>query len=112
MKYWEIIADNIKKRGWSLGYVSAIDSNGRMIWIADTRRGDGQRFVARADELLTAFVELESAIRARCSGDSDAMKDVIERPLTFSTRYVRLNSHACVSIHVARFIINTNHSIM
>ena len=64
MKYWEIIADNIKKRGWSLGYVSAIDSNGRMIWIADTRRGDGQRFVARADELLTAFVELESAIRA------------------------------------------------
>jgi hypothetical protein len=23
MKYWEIIADNLKKRGWSLGYVSA-----------------------------------------------------------------------------------------
>ncbi len=35
MKYWEIIARNIKKRGWSLGYVSAIDSNGRTIWIAD-----------------------------------------------------------------------------
>jgi hypothetical protein len=31
MKYWEIIADNLKKRGWSLGYVSAIDSNGRTI---------------------------------------------------------------------------------
>jgi hypothetical protein len=29
MKYWEIIARNLKKRGWSLGYVSAIDSNGR-----------------------------------------------------------------------------------
>jgi hypothetical protein len=28
MKYWEIIARNIKKRGWSLGYVSAIDSMG------------------------------------------------------------------------------------
>jgi hypothetical protein len=27
------------------------------------RRGDGKRFVARADEKLTAFMELESAIR-------------------------------------------------
>jgi hypothetical protein len=27
--YWEIIADNLKKAGWSLGYVSAIDSEGR-----------------------------------------------------------------------------------
>jgi hypothetical protein len=44
MKYWEIIARNIKKRGWSLGYVSAIDSNGRTIWIADAHRGDGKTF--------------------------------------------------------------------
>ena len=28
----------------------------------DAHRGDGQRFVVRADEKLTAFVELESAI--------------------------------------------------
>jgi hypothetical protein len=27
MKYWEIIADNLKKAGWSLGCVSAVDSN-------------------------------------------------------------------------------------
>jgi hypothetical protein len=33
-------------------------------WIP-THRGDGKRFVVRADEKLTAFVELESAIRAR-----------------------------------------------
>ncbi len=26
-------------------------------------RGDGQRFIVRADEKLTAFVELESAVR-------------------------------------------------
>jgi hypothetical protein len=32
------------------------------IWIADAHRGDGQCFVVRADELLTAFLELESAI--------------------------------------------------
>ena len=32
------------------------------IWIADAHRDDGKRFVVRADEKLTAFVELESAI--------------------------------------------------
>jgi hypothetical protein len=42
----------------------ALDSHGRTIWIADAHRGDGKRLVVRADELLTAFVELESAIRA------------------------------------------------
>ena len=47
MKNWEIIADNLKKRGWGLGCVSAIDSNGRPIWIADAHRGDGKRFVVR-----------------------------------------------------------------
>jgi hypothetical protein len=37
--------------------------SGRVIWITDTHRGDGKRFVARADEKLTAFLELESAVR-------------------------------------------------
>jgi hypothetical protein len=61
---YKIIADNLSKAGWSLGYVSAIDSNGRTIWIADAHRGDGKRFVVHADEKLTAFLELESTIRA------------------------------------------------
>ena len=64
MKYWEIIADNLKKRGWSYGYVSAVDSQGRTIWIADAHRGDGKPFVVSADEELTGFRELEAAIRA------------------------------------------------
>jgi hypothetical protein len=34
-RYWEIIADNLKKAGWSYGYVSALDREGRTIWIAD-----------------------------------------------------------------------------
>ena len=33
VKYWEIIGDNLSKAGWSWGCVSAIDSNGRTIWI-------------------------------------------------------------------------------
>jgi hypothetical protein len=61
------IADNLSKAGWSWGCVSAIDPNGRTIFIADAHRDDGKRFVVRADEKLTAFIELESAIRRRNS---------------------------------------------
>jgi hypothetical protein len=61
MKYWEIIADNLSKAGWSYGYVSALDREGRTSWIVDAHR-DGKRFVVRANVKLTAFVELESAI--------------------------------------------------
>jgi hypothetical protein len=40
-----------------------VDSDGRTIWIADAHRGDGKRFIVHPDEKLTAFLELESAIR-------------------------------------------------
>jgi hypothetical protein len=63
MKYWEITADNLSKAGWSWGCVSALDSNGRTIWIADAHRDDGKRFVVHADEKLAAFLELERVTR-------------------------------------------------
>ena len=59
VRYWEIIADNLSKAGYSWGCVSVIDSNGRTIWIADARRDDGKRFVVGSDEKLTAFLEPE-----------------------------------------------------
>jgi len=62
MKDWEIIADNLGKAGWSWGCVSAVDFQGRTIWIADAHRDDGRRFVVRADEKLTAVQQLEPAI--------------------------------------------------
>jgi hypothetical protein len=46
-----------------LSYVSAVDSEGQTIWIADAHGDDGKRFVARSDEKLTAFLELERATR-------------------------------------------------
>ena len=54
MWYWEIIADNLSKVGWSGGCVSAVDAEDR---------DDGKRFVVHADEMLTAFLELEGAPR-------------------------------------------------
>jgi hypothetical protein len=45
MKNREVIADNLSKAGWSWGCVSAIDSNGRTIWIA--RRAARRRKAVR-----------------------------------------------------------------
>ena len=61
MKDWEIVADNLSKAGFSLGWVSALDREGRTIWIVDAHRGR-KRFIVRADEMLSAFVELQRAI--------------------------------------------------
>jgi len=61
--YWEIIADNLSKAGWSWGCVSAVGSHGRRIFVADAHHDNGQRFVVRADEKLTAFFELERVRR-------------------------------------------------
>jgi len=44
-----------------LGLVSALDREGRTIWIADAH-GYGKRFMMRGDETLTAFLELQRAI--------------------------------------------------
>jgi hypothetical protein len=33
MKYWEIIADNLTKAGWSWGYVSGEASSGEIVFI-------------------------------------------------------------------------------
>ena len=62
MKYSEIIADNLSKAAWSFGCVTAIDANGRTIWIVDAH-GYGKRFIVRAEEILeTAFLERRRAI--------------------------------------------------
>jgi hypothetical protein len=61
MKYWEMIADNLSKAGWSWGWVSTLDSRGRTIWIVDAHRDDGKRFVVHADEKLTAFLNLKKS---------------------------------------------------
>jgi len=68
MQYWEIIADNLSKAGWSWGCVATVDSNGRTIFVADAHRGDGKRFVVRADQAVItkgfASVALHLTIRA------------------------------------------------
>lgn len=60
MKYWEMISDGLRRKGWSVGwfkFTSTID--GRQMWSADARQDDSARFVVQAEELGAAFLELE-----------------------------------------------------
>lgn len=40
-----------------------MDEEGRTIFVADAHRDDGKRYVVHADEKLSAFLELEAAVR-------------------------------------------------
>jgi hypothetical protein len=68
VEYWEIIADRLSADGWSWGMTTAIDVYARKLFIVDAHRSDTHgRFIVQSDELLTAFLELESAIWRRYS---------------------------------------------
>jgi hypothetical protein len=62
VKYWEIIADNLSKAGWSWGCISSTNDEGRQFWVVAAERENAGRFIVRADEKLTAFLELQRAI--------------------------------------------------
>jgi len=40
----------------------SLDREGQTMWIVDAHRGDRKRFIVSADELLTAFLELEAPL--------------------------------------------------
>ena len=62
VKYWETIAENLSKAGFSWGCSDEVDSTDRVIFTADAYARDGRQFTVLADERLTAFLELEAAI--------------------------------------------------
>jgi hypothetical protein len=61
-KYWKIIAENLKKAGWSWDCSATVDYEGQTIWTVDAHRNNGARHIVRAYELFTAFRELERAV--------------------------------------------------
>ena len=60
MKYWEIIAGKLSAAGVSWGYCSAVTRDGWR-WIVDAHR-EGRRYIIHSDELLSAFLRVESNI--------------------------------------------------
>jgi len=62
VKYWEIIADRLTNAGWSWGYTSLINLAGQRLFNVNAHCDDDRRYIVRADELLTAFLELEATL--------------------------------------------------
>jgi len=67
VKDWEIIADNLSKSRWNSGCISSTDHEGRQFWVAAAERENGGCFIVHADEMRTAFLELQDAIHRRLS---------------------------------------------
>jgi hypothetical protein len=69
VKDWQIIADNLHNAAWSLGWVSALDREGRTIWVADAHRdAKALRFASRLKD--DSVVELASPIRLDAKSDT------------------------------------------
>jgi hypothetical protein len=62
VRYWEIIASNLRKAGWLCGCISSTDHEGRQFWVVAAEREDAGRFIVHAHHMPTAFVELQAAI--------------------------------------------------
>ena len=91
-------AHNLTKDRLELGLLSALDSSGRTIFVADAHC-DGKRFVVRADEMLTAFLEPESAIIAPASG---CLQRLVRRLCVCS-----LGNHLLVPVHgLSKLLLN------
>jgi hypothetical protein len=54
--------DNLTKAGWTWGSSSHIALTGRVLFTADTTCYNGTRFIVSADEMVTAFLELERQV--------------------------------------------------
>jgi hypothetical protein len=56
------------KPGWSWCWVSAVDCDGRTIWIANAHRTDGKHFITRADQNGIAFVKWNQRFQVDTTG--------------------------------------------
>jgi hypothetical protein len=59
MKHWGPSLTISAKPAGAGAAISAVDSHGRTIWIADAHRDDGKRFVVHAEEKLSALWNLK-----------------------------------------------------
>lgn len=50
-RYWEIIADDLSKAGWSWRCIATVDSDGRIIFVVDAHRDNEKRFIVHADRV-------------------------------------------------------------
>ena len=74
MKYWEIIADRLSKAGWNLGWVSAVDCEGRTIWIADATSRRRKAFCRARGGKADGFSGTGDSIRQNAQRTAERVK--------------------------------------
>jgi hypothetical protein len=57
-----MISDKLRREGFSVGNVGFTDEQARAMWCANASR-DGKRRIVHAENLIAAFLELESQTR-------------------------------------------------
>ncbi len=72
VKDWEIIADRLSKAGWSWGWVSAVDSGRRTIWIVGAHRGN-EHCVDRANEIFAEMRRVTDWLQQKANGASASL---------------------------------------
>ena len=61
-RYWEMIADELHRDGWSYGYTVALGPGFTRIYAADAHKNDGHRYVSTADTFLSAVLNLQRSL--------------------------------------------------
>jgi hypothetical protein len=74
------------------------------MWIADAHCDDSKRFVVRADEILTAFLELESAIYLWRSKSWQSSTDTLSGAENRSTPLRRIKTRNAVRLRIAQVV--------
>jgi hypothetical protein len=103
-RYWEVIADDLSKAGWSWGCVATVDREGRTIFVADAHRDDGKRLVVRADEKADCrFSNLKRRFW-ECASVRAAVRQLppVMRPRTSDTCQIKKFCSFCEQDYVFR----------
>ena len=77
MKYWEIIANDFHDSGWSSGRVSALNLEGRTVWIVDAHGyGNVSLCVRMKTQCVPAvrFIEYDALSRAKLPNHQGAIR--------------------------------------
>jgi hypothetical protein len=78
--YWEMVADEIKQAGWSVGWVRAYAGKS-LLWSVDASKWDGQRFMAQDEELAIAMLALQRMIADAVNPDAADLQDPMSLPI-------------------------------
>jgi hypothetical protein len=74
MTYADIHAEALARAGWSHGFTTYVDREGRKIVVADAHK-DGVRFIVHAECLATAMLELKTQALRTVNADQGHRQD-------------------------------------